>query len=1024
MKILLLHLSDTHFGKDQRRLPDADKIAACVVERNLLDLPVIVAITGDIMHKGCQQGYEKALSFLRNLKGALQSKCGCNTIGFAVVPGNHDCNKEYTSSRRNSLIHEIALGKQTVDETAWRVCLTVQKDFLAFRASLQAQEQPELLGFCTTTTYPIQGKSLAVSCFNTAFMERGNDPMVRPVLPLYSSAELQRAANADLSIALMHHAPSWFMGESAMQFTELLQTSYDIVLLGHGHRSKTTTELNAEASSQIAFLQGGVFNHPSDQTSMFKVLNCNLEEESKHIIVSDHHQAPGFTSYTCTAERTIVVHKPDSTTFVVNKKFDKELNDIGWAIRHPSQDTLHLSDVYVYPSLRIISTEAKPTGTSFDLRTGEEVIKLVLQRKHVRVCGSHHSGKTALLRMLYKELLTRGFTPVLISGDDLRETSPDSLQKLGKEMFAKQYSDKIQDVTAFLQLERARKALLVDDLDCSPVVKKARLRSKLMAAMCKEFGVVIACESEASIVDPTQIAAVAQSADTYTDCELLRFSRRLRGRLIGKWATLGHRDQEDEVDFFHRVDELERHVNELLGSKSYPECPFAVLAVLHFRDSGTPISIAEGSLASLYRMLIEEELLKSGLRPSVDELRSFLGMVAYHMFKESEEIITINEVQAISGEYRKRTDVTLEFEEAMRKLTSTHIMSETGDGYRFDYPLTYHYFLAFHISRGLHSESYDREMREAIAKMCAEIGSTEYLSSLQFLTLLLGEDEFLIQQLLLAAENLLGDLPSADLDKNTEFLNRLVYKTPTFVLPARRDAELAREKKRMILERLEEEATTCEEEENQVNSTITSAFNGIQLLGWLVRNNPTTLGATVKRQIVEELYRVGFRLLTDYYTETDSLLADFGDDLESLVDESLTEGARAEILDQLKLALFNLSAVITSMVLAAISNAIGSERLNLTLEAVSKQGPALSFKMADIIARLGHFEHFPVSKTKEMAEVVKGKPLCRWVLTFFVIQRLYYFPEELDHKLETQLCQWTGIKREDLSRAARTGSKR
>jgi hypothetical protein len=112
------------------------------------------------------------------------------------------------------------------------------------------------------------------------------------------------------------------------------------------------------------------------------------------------------------------------------------------------------------------------------------------------------------------------------------------------------------------------------------------------------------------------------------------------------------------------------------------------------------------------------------------------------------------------------------------------------------------------------------------------------------------------------------------------------------------------------------------------------------------------------------------------------------------------------------------------MVLAAISDAIGSEKLTLTLEAVSKKEPALSFKMADMIIRLGHFEHFPVSKTKEMANVVKGKPLCRCVLAFFVLQRLYYFPEELDHKLEAQLCEWTGIKREALLLAARTGSKR
>ncbi|MCK4394468.1 metallophosphoesterase, partial [Candidatus Bipolaricaulota bacterium] len=178
MKILLLHLSDTHFVGDRSRSPDADRIAACVVERNLLDLPAIVAITGDIVHEGCKQGYEVALPFLYDLKRALESKCGCEIVQFAVVPGNHDCNDEYSSSRRNSLINELLLKKREFDETAWMECLTVQKDFLTFRASLQAQEQPKLPGFCITTIHSMKGKSLAVTCFNTAFMERTKDQMV------------------------------------------------------------------------------------------------------------------------------------------------------------------------------------------------------------------------------------------------------------------------------------------------------------------------------------------------------------------------------------------------------------------------------------------------------------------------------------------------------------------------------------------------------------------------------------------------------------------------------------------------------------------------------------------------------------------------------------------------------------------------------------------------------------------------------------------------------------------------------
>jgi len=1023
MKVLLLHLSDTHFVGDQSRTLDADRIAACVVERRLCSLPAIVAITGDVVDRGCKHGYEVALSFLSDLESSLKSKCGCKSVEFAVVPGNHDCNDEYGSSRRNSLIQELLLKKREFDKSAWMECLTVQKDFHDFRAQLQAQKQPEIPRFCLTTVHPIQGKSLAVTCFNTAFMERAGSPMVQPVLPFYDKAVLQEAAKADLSIALMHHPPSWFKGESPIELTELLQSNYDVVLLGHGHRSRTTTEINAETRQEITFLQGGVLSHPTDQTSMFRLLGCDLAAGKGSLEISEHSKSPGSSNYTCIEEREVPTNHSHSTKFVVNEDFKKELDDLGVSVSHPARDALGLSDVYVYPTLRVISTEAEPIETSFDLRTGEEIIGLVLERKRIRISGGHRSGKTALLRMLYKELLARGFTPVLIHGDHLRKTNPDSLQALGKEMFAEQYSGLIQDATEYLQLDRASKALLVDDLDRSPLVSKPRLRANLMGAMCQEFGVVVACESDASIASLTQITALEQLSDTYVNCSLLRFSPRLQGRMIEKWALLGHTDEENEADFFHRVDELERHVNDLLGSKAYPECPFAVLAVLHFRDSGTPMSIGEGSLASLYRMLIEEELMKSGPQPSVDELRSFLAMIAYYMFSQSKELVTMDEMRALSDEYRKQTDVALQLEKAVSALTSSHTLSKIADGYIFKYSLIYHYFLAFQISRRLHSAKHESQIRKDIRRICGKLDSAGNLHSLQFLMLLLGEDKLVIQPLLDVTRKLLGNSASADLNKDVEFMNRLVYKAPQFVLPAQRDAKLAREEKRRIMEKIEEEASAREEDQDQVNKAITATFHTIDLLGWLVRNHPTTLGAVVKRQVVEELYRLGLRLLADFFSETDSLLADYGDNLEDLLDESLNEGERVTILNQLKLTLFNFGVYITSMVLIAISDALGSAKLNLTLEAVREKEPDLSFKMIDIAIRLGHFEEFPLSRTKEMADTVKGKPLCSCVLAFLVLLRLYYFPEELDHKLEAQLCEWTGIRREALRQAARAGSR-
>ena len=91
-QLLLLHLSDLHFGLN--RFPDTDlaDIAKILGERitlksQELKVPLsLVCVTGDISNTADPTEYELALRFMKTLKSSLN----IDPWQFVFVPGNHD----------------------------------------------------------------------------------------------------------------------------------------------------------------------------------------------------------------------------------------------------------------------------------------------------------------------------------------------------------------------------------------------------------------------------------------------------------------------------------------------------------------------------------------------------------------------------------------------------------------------------------------------------------------------------------------------------------------------------------------------------------------------------------------------------------------------------------------------------------------------------------------------------------------------------------------------------------------------
>ena len=133
MRILFLHLSDTHFD-NKNKISDTriEKIVSALQITKHFD-ECIILFSGDIANSGKSDGYAVAKSFLGFLIDKL--KCTYNFTKFInvfIVPGNHDV--DYGSCPRNRSAITQYYEENRQDEVIKTQEPKMLTDFFAFSA--------------------------------------------------------------------------------------------------------------------------------------------------------------------------------------------------------------------------------------------------------------------------------------------------------------------------------------------------------------------------------------------------------------------------------------------------------------------------------------------------------------------------------------------------------------------------------------------------------------------------------------------------------------------------------------------------------------------------------------------------------------------------------------------------------------------------------------------------------------------------------------------------------------------------
>jgi hypothetical protein len=883
-----------------------------------------------------------------------------------------------------------------------------QDEFFQFEQKFTGNEPLEgPKRFVWQRTFATQeGFSLSVNCINTAWMSQIKELQGQLYVPPPVFSELGRGSENQLIVSVFHHPYKWFEVNNSREFLRAIEANSDLVITGHEHSSDVYTKDRSEEIS--TYVEGGALHDP-DFDSEFAIIKVDSIAK-KQTVVRFRWQTDLYTQSTqlekpLVRNPAILAGRLESTD-----GFRHFLDDPGIGFTHPRKTTLSLSNLYVYPDLRLRSLGRKSTETV----PGDQLISFIHSKERILVAGPTFSGKTALAKTLYSDLRMIGAIPILLSGSDLKNPSPAAFERDVRTACELQYGP--DSYERFRQCSSDKKILLVDDWE------KATINSQGREAFYENANLhlrqLIFFTSDLFTL-PSEITSLSNTRDV-AFCEIKEFGYQLRDQLITKWCRLGQEFTIDEIELAHEISTNSNRIETLIGKGIMPSYPMFVLAALQERDSSSLISTQYGSYGHVYDSLITSRLITSAKRATdIGTWYAYLGLLAYALYKQGSATIEESPLRLVHQEYVTTYGRELDFPKMLEHFVRSQILENEGPSFSFKYKYYYYFFLAKYFQDAIANEANPiaGEMRQELQSLADRVSLDEYSHILSFY-LYLTKDRVLIQHILDNAKHIFEECAPATFSNDVAMFNTAWKTTPPLPAPS---SDPHSNRRRYLREK--DEAIDDSDSDDHEPSLgppvpyerslafgikIAFAMNSIDVMGQILRNFPGDLRKDLKLELAANTVELGLRttraIFDLFFGNAEGLRNEV---IRSLATHQAYKGNSDQKLKSTADQLITTFALVAAYgMIKKISRATGLEELDSTYgELRTRYGEDnLATRLVDLAIRFDHFGTVPVNDARDLEGRVKKNLFAYMMLRQLVYDYLYLFPVE--HKTRQKL---TGI---------------
>ncbi|QDT71555.1 NACHT domain-containing protein [Lacipirellula limnantheis] len=584
-------------------------------------------------------------------------------------------------------------------------------------------------------------------------------------------------SESTISVGVIHHPFNWFKQPEAMRpLKQLLESLVDIVITSHEH-SPLISETNYGKQISVVHVEGGALQelkHP--QNSSFNVLKIELGGSPKISSCTFNWEGTFYKRLDQFADRELNSRHRIDKHFRLSTSFEQFVDDAELPIVDSAGRAISLSDCFTYPDLRDFGDIA--AHSEWKRVRAEDARETILTANYVLISGAESSGKSSLAKTLFRDLHHSGKLPLLLNGRNLKslENLP-SLRKSFERAVKSQYAKLAAE--NFEQLDAARKVLIIDDFDTSPI--ESEQLTSAIKFFKESFGCVILLVSEDAIADSfdgsSDAAAAMAGFQRFSICE---FGHLRIEALASKWLSLSSDSRDEGTSLREEIDRVCRVLEHTLKTNAIPHHPWILLVLLRQVYVTDEVAAKNGSYGHLYNAVITAALARSKVT-SVDikTKYTYLSHFAKELYNKRQPTLDAEEMKSLHQSYCDLYDLELDYKATIEDLVNTGLLRDEDGIIAFRAKYSYCFFLAWYLNRHVHQE----EVRSTIRELCGQLFHDESANTVVFLAHLCG-DPIVLSEMKAAAGVLLGSLAPCNLTEDVQFLDQLNPKTFQLELPS------------------------------------------------------------------------------------------------------------------------------------------------------------------------------------------------------------------------------------------------
>lgn len=1016
-------MSDLHIASENDYIiKNAKRLARTVSAIINTCQKVAFVITGDIIDKGNVAMYQEAKKFLEDFKNEIQEEATLEEWQYIIVPGNHDLDFSMRVPMR-SLVLRDCLSNGVISEPEYiQEALKPQTEFWKFYNEVTGNTKEPSISFKQITSVN-ENMNIEFHCYNTAFLSTIDEQPQCLLLPesefiKYDNSQPQRK---DIVISVYHHKSGWLSTKVAnnnqKRFCEHIQSQSQILMCGHEHQKDQHVMMSLENKDKVLYFESDSLQQGKNQS--FTVLTITDEEIytlHKYDVTID------CNSDECTVSKEQIVPIPyhvQSLTFKCEHL--KNLTSISAPIVHPRKSSLVLEDVYVYPDLEPLYNNTEDKLYTFV--DSQELLSSTELNNVIVLEGESQSGKTSLIKILSLQCYQKAIYPIILHGQDIVNLHINTL--LEKE-YKKQYDTKKMSFGDYMQLERNKRIVFIDNMDRTELNSNAK--KQLWKTLLENFGLVVVTSSNS--IDIKKMLKQSDDKISVVSYAIQPLGYVKRNALIEKWVLIGsdkYTRTEEQILESTRI--LFDQITNVLGKELLPSNPIFLLTLLQTLDSNIkPFQITPTSYANLYQSLLFAALLTNGVpQDKLSGMMSFLSALSYEMHKK--DVIQVyydtnedNEVN-YSSFYDKYDSLKIPpFDKNTLRniLIESRLWVECEEGiYRFSYKYLFYYLTALHISNMITTTEKDVAKKD-ISQLCDTLYKENNANILIFLAYL-DKSKTLLDDIRITSMIPFEDLPAITLNHDDELytkLDKLVSSMKkdvlkTYTNPTKNRETLLKEydEETRAIRKATTETTIPNPEVIEKDVNLQSYLESLmvtRIIGQIIKNQQESLFKDEITNLIEDAYNATFRSIS-FITkmiekEYQSIVNEFAVNSDKFkgIDVTKVKKRLEELLQSflLKISLMSFSNLSLSV------GTSGSEMASIYDEVAKKIGtPA-----ADIITFTikTYYGKMRIEDLRKIVNRYDNNPVMLRLINSRV--RNYVYQHYLDYKKIAEIGSITGMK--------------